>query len=618
MENQLSVPIPAYPPFKLRLSLIDKDPVIWVHLLEGYIQLFQLLLDENTQLSVKSQQHLQQFLRSYLEETAAEQTHIFSLGAINPDITKNTAILRAYVLSVIRTHSIVKLGITGQSLWHFVVVYVAQNASIVRTLIDGTFKLPLNDNRKSSNISLIPALRAAIETQITEGVFDGSAQQTLFLLLGQHASPTAQTFLLSGGSRKGKVLAKDRDRNFASLSGALAFAESFVAPEWVETLEKLYLGGRSVHADAIRNCMVISVLALSVTKLATLVSTLGINSANSMGLCPLLSSVIILDAYKKLNPGLEEKLPFLRNLLFGEPQEAVNEKDVDFLTDMFPALTPAKARVVLLQNDRNAEKVTSLLLDDPLVIETIPEEIEKPKKTEIKVSAEELQKGVERFQLHDNETTAHVQKKSQPESEEEIKKRTLEAALKLLYEDDEDERDDTYDDQEHTSGSAFQELEHKPKNKDKARLAVFEDGEAPRESTPTDAVANELEKTELNLFGYFRSNGEAAFGRSGRKTKLREEIKSVSKWSDEQIEGWFKMLTKSPKRFRLLEERFAAQFSNRNVAKIQQKQPKQESKPAGDSKKTQARNERQKSSRANHNRKKGHNKKTQADLRGMQ
>ncbi|KAF3985058.1 hypothetical protein FT663_05365 [Candidozyma haemuli var. vulneris] len=627
MDNQIAVPIPQYPPFKLRSSLIDKDPVIWVHLLEGYIQLFQLLLNDDVALSVKSQQQLQQFLKSFLEETAEESTRIFSLGAINPDIKKNTATLRAYVLSVIRAHSIVKLGITGQSLWHFVVVYVEKNATIVRSLVDGTFKSPLNDNRKSSNISSIPALRAAIEAQIVDGSLDATAQQFLFLLLGQHAAPSkAQTFSLSGGSRKGKVLAKDRDRNFASSSSALAFAESFVAPEWIETLERLYSGGRSVHAEAVRNCMVISILALSVSKLATLISTLGINSASTMSGSPLLSSIIISDAYKKLNPGLEEKLPFLRTLQVGEEvEETVDDKDIDFLTDMFPSLTKGKAKVALLQNEKDVEKVTGMLLDDPSMIESIPEEIEKPEKEpEVQISSEELNRGMERFKLNDNETTARVEKKKQPVSEDEMKKRTLSAALQLLYESDEDERDDTYDDQEHTSGAAFQEFERKPKNKDKARLAVFdEENASQKEGTPTDAVANELEKTELNLFGYFKANGEAAFDKTARKTKLRDEIKDVSKWTDEQIEGWFKMLSKSPKRFRLLEERFATHFSNRKVSNRRQQQTQQQSKndspkPAGDQKKANARNERQKSSRANHNRKKGHNKKTRADLAGMQ
>lgn len=630
MDNQLAVPIPQYPPFKLRSSLIDKDPVIWVHLLEGYIQLFQLLLSDEVALTVKSQQQLQQFLKSFLQETAEETTKIFSLGAINPDIKKNTATLRAYVLAVVRAHSIVKLGITGHSLWHFVVVYVEKNASLVRSLIDGTFKSPLNDNRKSSNISLVPALQASIETQITEGLFDASAQQVLFLLLGHHAAPLkAQTILLSGQAKKARVLAKDRDRNMSSSLSALAFAEGFVRPEWVEMLERLYSGGRSVHAETVKNCMVISVLALSVSKLATLVSTLGINSAESMAAYPLFSSIIISDAYKALNSGLEEKLPFLHSLKVdgGTAEEEVNEKDVEFLLDMFPTLTPGKAKMALLKNDRNADKVTGMLLDDPLMIESIPEELERPEEEPpIQVSQEELRRGIERFQLSENETTTPVQKKEQPLSEDEIKKRTLSAALQMLYESDEDERDDTYDDQEHNTGVAFEEYEHKPSSKEKARLAVFEDDDdesTNREGTPQNAIANELEKTELNLFGYFKSSGESAFDRSGRKTKLRDEIKSVSKWSDEQIEGWFKMLKKSPKRFRLLEERFAEQFSNRKVSErqlkvknlIKQASPKPDS---SNQKRAHARNERQKSSRANHNRKSGHDRKTRANLAGVQ
>lgn len=305
----------------------------------------------------------------------------------------------------------------------------------------------------------------------------------------------------------------------------------------------------------------------------------------------------------------------------------VNEKDVEFLLDMFPTLTPGKAKMALLKNDRNADKVTGMLLDDPLMIESIPEELERPEEEPpIQVSQEELRRGIERFQLSENETTTPVQKKEQPLSEDEIKKRTLSAALQMLYESDEDERDDTYDDQEHNTGVAFEEYEHKPSSKEKARLAVFEDDDdesTNREGTPQNAIANELEKTELNLFGYFKSSGESAFDRSGRKTKLRDEIKSVSKWSDEQIEGWFKMLKKSPKRFRLLEERFAEQFSNRKVSErqlkvknlIKQASPKPDS---SNQKRAHARNERQKSSRANHNRKSGHDRKTRANLAGVQ
>ena len=77
-EDTIYIPIPHYPPFKLRSSLIDKDPVIWVHLLEAYIHLMTVLLDPETpKLNVKSQQQLQLFLKIFLFETCEEETKIF-------------------------------------------------------------------------------------------------------------------------------------------------------------------------------------------------------------------------------------------------------------------------------------------------------------------------------------------------------------------------------------------------------------------------------------------------------------------------------------------------------------------------------------------------------------
>ena len=77
-DDTVYIPIPHYPPFKLRSSLIDKDPVIWVHLLEGYIKLMQFLLDVNSpKLTIKSQQQLQLFLKNFLVETSEEESKIF-------------------------------------------------------------------------------------------------------------------------------------------------------------------------------------------------------------------------------------------------------------------------------------------------------------------------------------------------------------------------------------------------------------------------------------------------------------------------------------------------------------------------------------------------------------
>lgn len=616
MEEAVYIPIPHYPPFTLRSSLIDKDPVIWAHLLEGYIRLCQVLLSDEIKLNVKSLQQLQLFMKVFLYETSEEATRIFSLGAINPDIRHNTIILRSYVLQLIKAYSAVKLGLSGESLWNFVLVYIEKNASTVRGIIDGSFKSALNDNKKSGKILLIHVLRKHLVAQISLGKLTTNHLQYLNMLLGQHTavkSPNEQKILLSGSklNHKSKILAKG---NKGTLSSALSFAESFVNDEWIETLEKLYAGGKSVHAEVIRNTMVVSILSLSTAKLAKVVSLLGINSASAMALSPLLSAIILSEQYKKVNPGLEERLPFLRKITFKEEESPIDQKDIDFLIEMFPALTPKKASSILRQNDRNVEQVTNQLLEDPDLIDTIPED--SPEDYEI--SETELQRGIERFKLHENETTEEMTKKPAALTTEDVKKRTLTAALKLLYESDEDERDDTYDDQEHTSGLAFTEFDRKPKNKDKARLVVFDNEKesSPRDDSPAPTQL-EIDKTELTLFKYYKTKGEDSFSRTARGTPLRQEMRSATKWSDEQIEGWMRMLSKSPKRFRLLDEQYVFHFSNRNIAPKQPAQQPPSLSPAP-SKKANARNEKNKATKANHSRRMGHDKKTRSEMAGMQ
>lgn len=623
MSEEIYIPIPHYPPFKLRSSLIDKDPVIWVHLLEGYIDLCKLLLSGEITLNVKSVQQLQLFIKVFLLETAEESTRIFSLGAINPDIKANTATLRAYIFQLIKSYSVVKLGITGESLWNLVLVYVENNASTVRGLIDGSFKSVLNDNKKSGKISLIPVLRKHLEGLMSSGKLLEQHLQYFCMLVGQHITTGGlgvQKFLVTGssGGKDGKVLAKDKYKGNGA--NALQFAEQFVNEDWIEVLERLYAGGKSVHAAVVKNYMVVSILSLSIAKLARVVSTLGIHDAGQMVLAPLLSAIILLDAYKKLNPGLESRLPFLNNISFsGEIQVDIYDADVEFLCGMFPELTEKRARSILKVHKGDAEKVTHMLLEDPLIIESIPEELTKSAKEDRakeKINSAELEKGIERFKLNENETIERFEKKPKEFSESEMKKKTLSAALKLLYESDEDEPDDTYDDQEHTLGLAFQEYEKKPKGKEKAKIAVLDEDDSPKQDTPTP----EVDKTELNLFGVFKTEGESAFDKTARKLKLRLEIKAATKWSDEQIEGWFRMLQKLPRRFRLLEEQYVFHFSNRKVdVQTSSKSGSQSGngKPQ-DRKKVNARNEEQKLSRANHNRKSGHSKKSRAEMAGMQ
>ncbi|KAM9900304.1 hypothetical protein OXX69_009132, partial [Metschnikowia pulcherrima] len=235
MESPVYIPIPHYPPFTLRSSLIDKDPVIWTHLLEGYIKLCAVLLTGEVKLDVKSQQQFQLFLKVFLAETSEEKTKIFSLGAINPDIKSNTATLRAYVFQIICDYGVVKLGLSGESLWNFVMIYVERNASLVRAILAGTHKSKFNDNKKSGKISSVPVLRKHLISSIAEGKMQTVHLQTLSMLLGQHmATPSSKTVHVTSAGKAhkhGKTLAKDKYKS--SSTGALQFAEIFVNEDWI-------------------------------------------------------------------------------------------------------------------------------------------------------------------------------------------------------------------------------------------------------------------------------------------------------------------------------------------------------------------------------------------------
>ncbi|GMF63222.1 unnamed protein product [[Candida] boidinii] len=165
-------------------------------------------------------------------------------------------------------------------------------------------------------------------------------------------------------------------------------------------------------------------------------------------------------------------------------------------------------------------------------------------------------------------------------TEEELKKKTLTNALRLLYESDEDEPDDTYDDQEKTSGSAVdiapgtmsiakeKRKNRKAKNSEIDTLGLedldiadsdYEDGE-----TINKKMESEMDNIERELFDIYRSNPEQ-LSRTHRKKNERTKLKQETGWSDEQIEGWARMIDKTPSRFKMLEERFIFNSKELNV-----------------------------------------------------
>ncbi|OBA19925.1 hypothetical protein METBIDRAFT_32948 [Metschnikowia bicuspidata var. bicuspidata NRRL YB-4993] len=636
MENTLYIPIPHYPPFKLRSSLIDKDPVIWAHLLEGYIKLCSILLTGDVRLDVKSQQQFHLFLKVWLAETSEEANKILSLGAINPDIKNNTASLRAYVFQIICDYGVVKLGLSGESLWNFVMIYVEKNASLVRAVLAGSHKSKFNDNKKSGKISLIPVLRKHLLSMVTLGKMQKMHLEILTLLLGQHISaPTSKTLHVTGAGKSqntGKTLARDKYKQ--SSTGALQFAENFVTEDWIEELELMYVDGKSVHAEIIKSLMVISILSLSVSKLAKVISTIGIHGGETLILAPLLSTVILSEPYRKLNPGLEERLPFLRNISYVTDCSIANP-DIEFLLEMFPNLTQRKAMKLLSRYENNIDQTTNALLENVALIEEISDDDTEQNSKSPVISKTELEKGLNRFKLSSHETTERFKKKT-GKSSLEIKKNTLTAALRLLYDSDEDERDDTYDDQEHTTGSAFTETDNRSRVRDKISVVDDEGDDGmlrPSSKLARTSVSSEFDPNEVLLFGFLKTGGDSLFDKGNRKSGQRKDMKAKTGWTDEQIEGWSRMLQRSSKRFRLLEEYYVFHNSNRRVQKDQRAQkdesdstrsssikttPNINSEKKSSDKNTQKRNEANKAKKANHSRKSGHSKKTRSELAGMQ
>lgn len=624
--ESIYIPIPHFPPFKLRSSMIDKDPVIWAHLLEAYIKLIQLLLDpQSPKLSVKSQQQLHLFLQIYLKETSTEGERIFSLGAINPDIKSNTETLRAYVFHLIKNYGFVKLSMTGEMIWDFVRIYCEKNAQTVRGLIDGSFKSKFNDNKKSGSISSIPVLQKYLEKLISEGKVGSTHLKFLTMLLGQHVSKTTYSM---GSS---KIVNTSQNNN------SLQFAESFVTTNWIEFLDLAYADGKSPNAELVKNVMVLSIVSLSAPKLAKLASSLGISSVDTLSIAPLFGAIITSDPLKDLIPKLEEKLPFLRFVSKDVENESEEESEgkyeenvegISLLVDLFPDLTERKAKIILKDYSGDVEYVTNLLLENPDRISSI----EEKKPSAQNKPAEVANHNIPKRSIYDDDDISKGDfskasivfgKKNRKQigvADDVLKKKTLNAALRLMYESDEDEPDDTYDDQEKTTGS---EMEDDSKKWKGSKMTPLID-----ESKPAFSPVDPMER---HLFGIFKKDGTNAFDKSSRKSSHRQQMKKDTNWSDEQIEGWLRMLLKSPRRYKILEENYfygggnpnrqprAPKQANGPVEGSSSKSPTAKSKeqPKEQVKRSHARNEKNKASKSNHNRKSRHDKKSSLQLAGM-
>lgn len=271
-QQVLSISIPVFPPFKLRSSLIDKDPVIWEYLLADYITLFKKLLaliphSTNSKrgngsdvsapftLSINTVNQLHAFLQSFLHESSLESTQVFSLGAINPNIRENQHILKLAVFSYIKAMNLVNLKLTGASIWDFCKVYVTMadkyssqkinqtlvTIPVIRKLIQGTVKSLYTS--KSDDVSLLKSLHVYMGKLIASGKWKQDDSEVLYLLLGQRTKKGLPSSS-SGDRNKKKNIKNIRLSSTPNSAGVnnSDFAELFVNKHWAAILEELYVG----------------------------------------------------------------------------------------------------------------------------------------------------------------------------------------------------------------------------------------------------------------------------------------------------------------------------------------------------------------------------------------
>ena len=573
-QEQLTIPIPVFPPFKLRSSLIDKDPVIWEYLLADYIELFKKLLAlvPFTQaekkkklpapfvLTVKTTTQLQTFIQTFLHESSIEATQVFSLGAINPTIRENQHILKLAVFSYIKAVNLVNLKITGSTLWDFCKVYVSMadkyasqgiNQALVtipniKRLIDGSIKSSYTS--KSDDVSLIRSMQDHLGKVIAGGKWKQEEFDILYLLLGQRTkkSSTGQNANKKNVSKNIRVnKKKDSGSGLSTDSGE--FAKLFVDKHWIEILQELYVGGTGIYADLCVKVMVMSLCSLNSPKILRLLKDeLEVDGLLRLRtVYPLVSCVVLSKTFNELNPDLKNMLSplLLQKRVSGkelkiEPVRRFDDAHIAHIRDMFPQISIGQAKTLLVVRNDDVESVINKLLEmsfeeieiieDYDVQQEIKESRRKNKSTK-KGNNKEIE-----FEDQGKRYTVQLGKKEISEdldedaNDEELRKKNLERALAMLYEPDEDEPDDTYIDNERTEN-------------------VREGG--------SGAEDKKTSEVEAKLFGIYTSQRDK-LSRDDRKTPFRDQLRKETGWSDEQIEGWARMLDKSSSRFRLFEEKY--------------------------------------------------------------
>ncbi|KAG5360518.1 CUE domain-containing protein 3 [Yarrowia sp. B02] len=223
-----------------------------------------------------------------------------------------------------------------------------------------------------------------------------------------------------------------------------------------------------------------------------------------------------------------------------EPSDA----DAHTIMDMFPQFNLGQAKT-LIDHHVTTEGAMEYILSNPNVLEnpsSIPEWSSGPEP-----SQPALDDYAPMPVLAAQSTPKYIFGKKEISTslnpDEDAKSANLQHALRMIYESDEDERDDTYEGMEG--------------------------------ATEEDSQANaKLDKIQQYLFQLYSSNRQV-FDKLERKSKARAELKKTTEWSDEQIEGWARMLERNPRQFKMLESKQLEMGVSKNDKPVEEKKEKE-------------------------------------------
>lgn len=201
-------------------------------------------------------------------------------------------------------------------------------------------------------------------------------------------------------------------------------------------------------------------------------------------------------------------------------------EQVKSVLDIFPQLTTYSKIERLLEQYGDPETLISVLFDDSSLLASaaIEEKSLSQSKAELAKSAFPSKKKAAQSSHYKDDYKISVLSRQQNHAAIEKDDNAIQTTLRLIYEADDDERDDTYDD---------------------AEVNQAED----------PASSNLLYKIEKYLWEIYQKTPDN-FKRDARKFKIRNEMRKKTEWSDEQIEGWARMLDLSPRRRQMLEDRY--------------------------------------------------------------